>query len=49
MPHRNDDIGCEGRYFVMIRTKACGGTETVVVLHWMADFPDAARAADRVH
>ena len=49
MPHRNDDIGCDERYFVMIRTKACAGTEMVVVINWMTDFPDAARAADKAH
>ncbi len=49
MPHRNGDIGCDGRHFVMISTKAGGEPETVVVLNFIGSFPDTVRAADSAH
>ena len=49
MPHRIDDIGCDGRHFVMISNRAGGEPETVVVLKWINSLIDTVRAADSAH
>ena len=49
MPHRNDDIGCDERHFVMISNRAGGEPETVVMLNCINSLIDSVRAADSAH
>lgn len=49
MPHRKYEFARDGRPSVMITMKPGGEPETVAVLNWMTDFPDAVRAADSAH
>ena len=49
MLHRNDDIGCDGRHFVMISNRDGSESETVVVLNFINSLIDTVRAADSAH
>ena len=49
MPHRNDDIGFDGRHFVMISNRAGGEPETVIVRNYLNSLIDTVRAADSAH
>ena len=49
MRHRNDDIGCDGRHFVMISNRNGGEPETVVVRNCIISLIDTVRAADSAH